>query len=411
MDSSDGGRQSHMRFRNTFSIALRALLVNKTRSILTTLGIIIGVMAVILLVSLGSGLQRQITQQFEDLGSNLLFVMPGKVQFRDSREGGPPGVATNKLTQKDAKLVDQKASHIKATLPIMTTSATVGYKGNEVSTFVIGTTQDYETFRNSPVKVGKWFSQKDVDGSNRVAVAGSTVIKDLFGEGNDAIGKKIDISGKKYEIVGVLTSKGGALGNDQDNQLIVPITTLQQQFDINKLSYFYAQVDDSANIDAATDEIKAALGKHLKKDEFSVVNSQEILSTFKQILGTLTAALGGIAAISLLVGGIGIMNIMLVSVTERTREIGLRKAVGATPTAIMTQFLIEAVILSLLGGIIGTLLGMGIGLIINRFIPVHTPLWAVLIAFGVSALVGIIFGVFPARKASRLSPIEALRYE
>lgn len=390
-------------------VAGRALLTNKTRSVLTTLGIIIGVAAVILLVSLGAGLQQQITQQFEDLGTNLLFVMPGKFQFRDSREGGPPGVAINKLTIKEAELV-ARGEHIVATLPIASTTATVSYQGEEISTFVIGTTPDYASFRNSPVSTGRWWSQKDLTGGKLVAVAGQTVVEKLF-QDSDPVGRKVTVRGKKYEVVGVLTSKGGAFGNDQDDQLIVPITALQKQFNITKLSYFYVQVDSNDNIDRASEEIKAILGKRLKQDEFSVVNSKEILATLQQILGTVTAALGGIAAISLLVGGIGIMNIMLVSVTERTREIGLRKAVGATPRVIMLQFLIEAVMLSLAGGVIGTLLGMGGGAILSRFIPVHTPLWSVVVAFGVSALVGVVFGVFPARRAAKLSPIEALRYE
>lgn len=399
-----------MRARNIARISVKALMINKTRSLLTTLGIIIGVMAVILLVSLGSGLERQITEQFENLGTNLLFVMPGKVQFRDSREGGPPGVATNKLTHDDARRVEKQAPSVVDTLPIVTTNATVSFRKKVASTFIVGSTEKYEEFRSSPVERGKWFGSGDVAASRRVAVAGQTVVENIFGNA-DPIGKKVDIAGRKYEVIGILTSKGGGFGNDQDDQFIVPITTLQKQFNIDKLSYFYAQVDDSQNLDKATTEIKRIMEKKLDKDEFSVVNSQEILSTFQNILNTITAALGGIAAISLLVGGIGIMNIMLVSVTERTREIGLRKAVGATPRAIMYQFLIEAVILSFMGGVIGTLLGVGIGAILNQFISVNTPIWAVVMAFGVSALVGIVFGVFPARKASKLSPIEALRYE
>ncbi|OGY18650.1 MAG: hypothetical protein A2900_02660 [Candidatus Chisholmbacteria bacterium RIFCSPLOWO2_01_FULL_50_28] len=396
--------------RNVTRVALRALVTNKTRSTLTTLGIIIGVMAVILLVSFGSGLEKMITQQFEDLGTNLLFVMPGKFQFRDSREGGPPGVASNKLTQKDAERVARKVQTVEATLPITTTNATITYRGEETSTFIIGSTEQYETFRKSPVMSGKWFGKKDVDSGKRVAVAGMTVVEDLFGT-KDPIGEKVSISGKKYQIIGVLESKGATFGNDQDDQLIIPISTLRQQFNIDKLSYFYVRVHEGADLEASMREIREVLGQRLEENEFSVLNSQELLSTFQNILGTITAALGGIAAISLLVGGIGIMNIMLVSVTERTREIGLRKAVGATPKTILFQFLMEAVILSLLGGIIGTLLGVLIGAIANNFLPVNTPLWAVLVAFGVSAAVGIIFGVYPARRAARLSPIEALRYE
>lgn len=395
---------------NLTRVAWRALLTNKTRSVLTTLGIIIGVMAVILLVSLGAGLEKQITQQFEDLGTNLLFIMPGKFEFRDSREGGPPGVATNKLTREDAERVEKKALNIASTLPIMASGSTATYRREEASTFIVGSTEKYEEFRNSPVTKGRWFTSKDVNASRRVAVAGTTAVENLFGKSNP-IGKKVEISGTKYEVIGILSSKGGGLGNDQDDQFIVPITAFEKQFDNDKLSYFYAQVDKPENLGKAADQVKEVLGKNLEEDEFSVLESEELLATVQSILGAITAALGGIAAISLLVGGIGIMNIMLVSVTERTREIGLRKAVGATPKAILIQFLIEATILSLIGGSIGILLGVGIGAILNQFTPVHTPLWAVSIAFGISALVGIIFGVFPARKASKLSPIEALRYE
>jgi len=316
----------------------------------------------------------------------------------------------NKLTLKESDLVEKKVANVTSALPIATANTTVAYRREETSTFIIGTNEHYEEFRNSPVTSGRWFTSSDVAASRKVAVAGTTVIKNLFSDQNP-IGQKVSISGKKYEIIGVLTSKGGGFGNDQDDQLIVPITAFQKQFDNDKLSYFYVKVADNASLKKVTADIKTVMSKKFKADEFSVVNSEEILSTFQTILGTITAALGGIAAISLLVGGIGIMNIMLVSVTERTREIGLRKAVGATPKAILIQFLIESVILSLVGGIIGTSLGVGIGLILNNFLPVHTPIWAVLIAFGVSALVGVVFGVVPARKASRLSPIEALRYE
>src|SRR3989344_2822332 len=403
---------------NIFRISWKALLTNKTRSVLTTLGIIIGVMAVILLVSLGSGLQQQITQQFEDLGANLLFVMPGKFQFRDSREGGPPGVATNKLTLKESDLVEKKVANVTSALPIATANTTVAYRKEETSTFIIGTNEHYEEFRNSPVTSGRWFTSSDVAASRKVAVAGTTVIKNLFSDQNP-IGQKVSISGKKYEIIGVLTSKGGGFGNDQDDQLIVPITAFQKQFDNDKLSYFYVKVADNASLKKVTADIKTVMSKKFKADEFSVVNSEEILSTFQTILGTITAALGGIAAISLLVGGIGIMNIMLVSVTKRTREIGLRKAIGATNRDILMQFLLEAVILTGVGGVIGILLGAGLSFAISLVIRnvfgldwnFTFPLQAALLGIGVSSIIGLIFGLYPARTAAKKSPIEALRYE
>jgi len=400
-----------MRINNLIKVAITAIIRNKTRSLLTSLGIIIGVASVILLVSIGSGIQSYVTAAFEDLGTNLLYVMPGKFQFRDSREGGPPGTSNNKLTIKIADKIKRSSPLVVDVLPIMNTNNSLKYKAKTDDTFVIGTYEKYPQIRNSPVSAGRFFSRSEVRRFAKVTVIGTTVATELFAD-TYPINKEILIGDKRYKVIGVLESKGSGLGNDQDNQIIVPITTLQRQTNADKLSYIYIQLKNTDNIDKATKQIETILLEQgLDKDEVSVLNSKELLSTISGILSAITLGLGGIAAISLVVGGIGIMNIMLVSVTERTREIGLRKAVGAQPRDILIQFLIEAVSLSLVGGTIGVLLGSLGALALNQFVQTTVTPWSIIIAFVFSTLVGIVFGVWPARKASSLSPINALRYE
>lgn len=398
-----------MRLKSISKISLNAIFRNKIRSLLTSLGIIIGVASVILLVSIGNGLKGYITKTFEDLGTNLLYIMPGKFQFKDSREGGPPGVANNKLTFRVARNIE-RAEHVTAVLPILSTNNTAKYRSETVDTFFVGTSEQYSQIRNSPVSQGRFFTRSEVSRAAKVAVLGTTVSDELF-INQSPIGKQIIVGDTRYEVVGLLESKGGGLGNDQDDQIMVPVTTLQRQIDSDKLSYIYVQIDSTDNIESATKSINSILLKTLEDDEFSIVNSTELLSTISGILGAVTLGLGGIAAISLLVGGIGIMNIMLVSVTERTREIGLRKAVGARPVDILVQFLIEAIILSVAGGAIGILIGVLGSLALRVFIQTSVTFWSVALAFGFSALVGIVFGVWPAYKASKLAPIAALRYE
>ncbi|MBI2029387.1 ABC transporter permease [Candidatus Gottesmanbacteria bacterium] len=398
------------KFLESLLIALKSLKRNKIRSFLTMLGVIIGVTSVILLVSIGQGLQNYIINQFEEMGTNLLFVMPGKFQFRDSREGGPPGGGSEKLTLDDINYLEARTRRVKSFLPIVSKTADVSYGRETYNTFVVGTTQDYEHLRKSPVTSGKFFNKSQVIGGRRVAVLGTTVVEEIFGT-IEPIDKKIRVDGTTYTVVGVLSEKGAAAGSDQDDQIIIPIDAFDKQFEPGGISYAYAEVEDTSDITSAQEEMTEILGRIKNDDDFSVVDQRELLSTITSILGVLTLGLGGIAAISLLVGGIGIMNIMLVSVTERTREIGLRKAVGATPKVIRTQFLIEAVILSVGGGLIGVILGSLGTLGISQFFPASVTLWSILLAFGVSALVGVIFGIAPAIKASRLSPIEALRYE
>ncbi len=392
------------------TIALNALNISKVRSFLTMLGVIIGVFSVILLVSIGSGLQRFIEKQFEEIGSNLLFIMPGKFSFRDSREGGPPGGGSKKITFEDIKYLENRSKYVVNLLPIITKTADIQWGRQAYNTFVIGTTETYTTIRRSPVSSGKFFTKSHAQTGKKVAVIGTTVSEKLFKK-TDPLNKKIRVSGVTYTVIGVLTTKGASVGSDQDDQIIIPFTAYQRQFNPGGVSYVYAEIAKNGDLGLAKAEIENILGRIKKRDDFSVVDQRELLSTISSILSVLTLGLGGIAAISLLVGGIGIMNIMLVSVTERTREIGLRKAVGATPKTILRQFLIEAVILSFGGGGIGVVLGMLVSLILSKFLPTSVTLWSILLAFGVSGCVGLIFGVAPAFKAAKLNPIDALRHE
>lgn len=376
------------------------------------LGIIIGVASVILLVSIGSGLQQYITKQFEELGTNLIMVMPGKMRFEDEggREGGPPGVATNKLTLKIANELERKGEYVESVLPIVTKSLVAKYANNSHSTGIVASSENYTTIRKSDLAEGRNFNKAEVAAGKRVAILGPTLKQELFSD-SSALNKKISLAEQKYTVIGIFKEKGAAMGQDQDDMALIPITAAIKQFNIEKLSYIYIQSPSADDTTRTTAEVKRILLNEMDEEDFSVMDSKDLLSTVSSILGVLTIALGGIASISLLVGGIGIMNIMLVSVTERTKEIGLRKAVGARESDILMQFIIEAVFLSLTGGLIGIILGASGSFILGKFLQTAVTWWSVALSFGVSAMVGIIFGVAPAAKASKLDPIEALRYE
>jgi len=392
-------------------LALKSLLRNKTRSILTMIGIIIGVSAVILLVSIGQGLQNYITNQFEALGSNLVIVLPGKVGTSGGFSGAP-NLAGSKLTMEDVNKLSQLGGPIESVGAGIEMPSSVSYFGKSTYTTVGGLTAPYQKMRNLVTSVGREISDSDNNSSRPVADIGTTVIDKIFG-GQNPIGKKITIGGQKFVIVGILSQigSGGAIGQDTNNFVFIPLTTSQNLFGMKSVQAIGVKVKDKTDIPLATSMINKELGKRLKSDDFSVVDSSSLLATITQILGVITLALGGIAAISLVVGGVGIMNIMLVSVTERTREIGLRKAVGAKPNDILIQFLIESVMLSVVGGGIGVLIGFLGSLAVNQFIATTVTWWSVALAFGVSAIIGIIFGVAPAARASKLNPIEALKYE
>lgn len=409
-------------FFQTIKIAFRALLLNKIRSFLTMLGIIIGITAVIVLISAGQGAQELIVNQIKGIGSNLLFVIPGgsgKVKF------GPPasaqGIIVTTLNDTDLKYLRNKvlAPDIEYASPEVRGQFTLSFDHQEELSSVAGEDENYPIVRNVALDSGDWFTKGDVDGLSQVAVLGSKIKDDLFGE-QDPIGKTIKIKQVSFRVVAVAKPKGvGAFGVDQDRQVIIPVTTAQKLLlGINYYNNITIQVKDEKAIPQATEEIQSILLSDHKisdsdKADFSIRNPQDALSLLSNITSILTLFLGAIAGISLLVGGIGIMNIMLVSVTERTREIGLRKAIGARRKDILTQFLIEAVVLTLLGGLIGIILGY-LGALALSAVGSWTPvvsLNSVMLAFGVCALFGLVFGIYPANKASKLSPIEALRYE
>jgi putative ABC transport system permease protein len=376
------------------------------------LGVIIGVASVILLVSIGSGLKEIITQQFEELGTDLLTVFPGELKFGDAagREGGPPGSSNNKLTIDIADLISKRSTYITDVTPVATTFAETKFLGEKRTTGILGTTANYETIRKSPTSKGRFFTKQEFSSAKRVAIIGQTTAKELY-KNRTAVNEKIKIAGKTFKVIGVFKSKGAALGNDQDDLVAIPITAFERVFNLDKVSYIYTKVIDVDKIPQAKRELENILLTQLDDEEFSVIDPKEFLSTVNQILAVLTTGLAGIAAISLIVGGIGIANIMLVSVTERIKEIGLRKAVGATSKDILFQFLTEAAVLSVFGGIIGIFIGSTGAFILNKFVNTSVTYWSVLIGFLVSVATGIISGVGPAYKAAKMNPIEALRYE
>lgn len=394
----------------TLNLAVRSIFRNKARSALTMLGIVIGVAAVILLVSLGQGLSNYITGQFEQLGTNLFYILPG-----DIAEGGfgqgPPNFAGSKLTLKHVAEISKLGGAVKIAAADTDTPAAVKFKGKSKFVTVAGITSNWSQVVNIEIANGRGLTSSDIELSRNVAILGQSIIEELFGKINP-VGQNITIGDDKFAVVGTIKEIGTqSIGFNIDNFVAIPITESQRIFGVDNLQSIIVQAASKEEIPEAIDKAESYLLKQMDEDEFSVVDQSSLVETINNILRVVTAALGGIAAISLIVGGVGIMNIMLVTVTERTREIGLRKAVGAKPGDILRQFLIEAVSLSVVGGTLGIAIGWGGSLIISRFFPASVTAWAVILAFGVSVSVGIIFGVAPAIRASRLDPIEALRYE
>ena len=402
-------------FSELIKTSIRSILRNKGRTILTSLGIIIGVTSVILLTAIGNGLKLYIANQFESLGSNLIYVMPGKM-FSESggfSSSSGAGFLSTSFDQKDVQKLKRNLKEAGAIIPAIELSGKAKYRNREEEITIVAASYEYGKVSNTTPKEGKgtWFTKEGESKNASVAVLGSQIAEELF-KNENPLNKTIIVNSKNIKVIGVAEKKGGSIGGGHiDKAIYVP---LQTGFDFagnTKIQSILIQAKSKDQIEDLKKEAEKIMLEKFDKDSFSVIDQSQILSSINAVLGTLTIALSGIAAISLLVGGIGIMNIMLVTVTERTREIGLRKAVGATPDAILLQFLFEAVILACLGGLVGIILGSTITQLIDKFFPAKVTAGSILLAFGVSSLVGIVFGVTPARRASKLSPIEALRYE
>lgn len=388
-----------MKFTQAFKMAISSIVSNKMRSFLTMLGVIIGVAAVITLISVGEGATKQITSQIQGLGTNLITI-----NITNSR---------NKvITTADLDALKAKPS-IQNIAPTISGNVTVKAEGKNKSTSLEASTPEYAEIRNIKAQSGRFLVQNDLNMRFRVALVGINVADELFGNRN-ILGKTISINGMNFSIIGILEEKGSSMGASGDDRVIIPLTTAQRLLKNKEIRTFYVSAASADTVKQAVSDLEAFMLKRFKDaNNYRVFNQTDLLSTITQTTATLTMMLGGIAGISLLVGGIGIMNIMLVSVTERTREIGTRKAIGAKRRDIMIQFLIESLVISGLGGIIGILLGMGGSSLFGSVMkmPLTISVNVVVIATCFSAAVGIIFGLYPANKASKLRPIDALRYE
>ena len=408
-----------MNYMQSFIEASESLLANKMRSGLTVLGIIIGVAAVIAVLAIGNGTQESILGEIQGVGTNLLFVTRG-----GSEDVSNPKPLT--LSDADALADPFSAPSIEGVAPALNGRVEMKFAGENKSTSLVGVTPDYETVRNVVLSEGEFITSTDLSGRSAVVIIGTEVADALFGRKSGLVGEKVRIEGQPFRVIGVLEEKGGSAMGSEDDQILVPMTTAQtrllQRSTPNQVDVIYVQAVDSDAVPQASLEISQILSSRhrtmIGEEDFSILSQQDFLDLASTITGVLTIFLGGIAAISLLVGGIGIMNIMMVSVVERTREIGLRKALGARRIDILSQFLIESSLLSLVGGFIGILLGWTLSMIVEQIaagsgtpiVPIIS-LNAVLLAVLFSAAIGIFFGLYPANRASQLEPVEALRYE
>ncbi|MBN1600091.1 MAG: ABC transporter permease [Chitinispirillaceae bacterium] len=404
-----------MRFSQLFKSAVKSILRNRVRSFLTTLGIIIGVASVIVMVSIGKGAQNDIQNQIKSMGTNIIMIMPGSQNTRGSSMGAG---SRQSLTLKDAELIQQVETVI-AVSPVTRMSGQLVSGNGNWQTSMYGVTPEYLIIREWSVETGEMFTQKDVQGSSKVIVIGKTIAEELF-PGQDPVGKSIRFGKVPLKIVGVLAAKGqNAMGQDQDDIVLAPVKTVLNRMNrVRHIQQIMASASTMNDITKASEEIECMLrnshGITADDDnDFQIRTQSDIMTRATETARTMTLLLSAIAGVSLLVGGIGIMNIMLVSVTERTREIGIRMAIGARESDILMQFLIEAVVLSSMGGIIGVGISMGIVWAMTALFGLKTSvdLLTIGLALLFSAVVGIFFGFYPAGKAARLNPIEALRYE
>ena len=406
----------------SFKVALRSLGGNKLRTALTMLGVIIGVGAVIAMLAIGEGAAQRISQSISAMGTNLLTIVPGNPRIRGGPMGGGQAITT--LIPEDADAIRRNLRRtVGQVAPSSRGGLTVKMGNQNTQTSVIGTVPAYQTVNNADVRDGRFITDSDIRGRLKMAVVGTTVVENLLGNAEaNPIGKDIEISRIRFRIVGVLKTKGSAaFGQDQDDTIIIPISTaLRRVFNRTYLNTIYVECSSRGKMDLASEQITALLRRrhHLRppfpdNDDFAVRSQSALLEMSQSVTGTMTALLGGVAVVSLIVGGIGIMNIMIVSVTERTREIGIRKSVGATERDIMAQFLTESFVVSVFGGFIGIAVGIGGSKVVGNVLgwPTVVRPQAVLLSFVVAAAIGVFFGIYPARKAAKLHPIDALRWE
>ncbi|MGH8905923.1 MAG: ABC transporter permease [Egibacteraceae bacterium] len=386
-------------------VAVTAILANRLRSFLTVLGVVIGVQSVVLLVAIGTGARDEVAAGVETLGSNLLFVAPGQFEF-----GSAPTLS--RFTLDDVHALERDLDGRAQVSGNLSSGEQIRAGEGDSFASVSGVTANYDQVLDRPMSRGEFFTSSDVTTGRRVAVLGASAAEGLF-PAIDPIGQSITIAGLPFRVIGVSERLGASLSVDRDSEVLIPITAAQRMFGTRHLDSIFVKMPNSADADAVSDDVRSTLSSRLGPDEFSILTQDQILGVVGEILATLTAVLAAIAGISLLVGGIGVSNIMLVSAQERTREIGLRKALGARTRDITMQFLVEAVMLCGVGGVLGIGLGVGLARLASSLTPLPATVtsWSIGVSFGVSVTVGIIFGVFPARRAGRLDPVTALRHE